>query len=154
MPVPRRLVCAFLVVVLLSSCSDGAKTGDPARDITKLVQDLMTADNAGDIDRVLAFYTDDAILMPPDGANVVGKTAIREHYKKAFGELKLAIASMIDETHASGDWAVVRGTVSGTMTQNDDGTTQPLHDKFMAIVTRDAAGAWRFSRLIWSPLKA
>jgi hypothetical protein len=58
----------------------------------------------------------------------------------------------MDEVRATPDWGVVRGVVKGTLSEKPDGDPVPLRDRFLAIVEKDAAGKWRFSRLMWGPL--
>jgi uncharacterized protein (TIGR02246 family) len=149
-----RLLCAPAAVLLLASCQKNEATpADAVRDITALLNDLMAADDAGDVDRVMAFYTDDALLLPPDGPNKEGAAAIRKHYEGAFAAYKLEISAQADEIHAGPEWGVVRGTVTGKIAEKKDGVPRALHDKFMGIVRRSGTGPWRFSRLIWSPVK-
>ncbi len=47
--------------------------------------------------------------------------------------------------------AGVRGTVSGTITPRAGGDTLEVRDRFLTVHRRDG-GAWRVSRLMWTPI--
>ena len=46
-------------------------------------REWAAAVGAGDIEKALAYWTDDAIVLPPDQPAVVGKAAIREFVRQA-----------------------------------------------------------------------
>jgi uncharacterized protein (TIGR02246 family) len=127
---------------------------DPTPFVQELLDGIMAADNAGDLDRVMTYYTADAVLLPPKGATMTGREAIRAHYGEAFQALTLSMSATIDEIRGAGDWAVVRGQVKGTITEKASGDRKQAHDRFLAIADRDSEdGRWRFSRLSWAPME-
>ena len=48
------------------------------------------AHNAGDIDRMVALYADDAVLLPPDAPAVTGRAAIRKYLTEDVASTKAA----------------------------------------------------------------
>lgn len=120
--------------------------------VQRLLAGIMAADNAGDLDRVMTHYTDDAVLLPPKGPKIIGLHAIRAHYVEAFEALTLSMSATVDTLRSAGDWAMVEGEVSGTITEKATGAKKEAHDRFLAIVVR-GDDAWRFSRLSWAPLE-
>ena len=120
--------------------------------VQRLLREIMAADNAGDLDRVMTHYTDDAVLLPPKGPKIIGRHAIRAHYAEAFEALTLSMSATVDTLRSAGDWATVEGEVSGTITEKATGSKKEAHDRFLGIVVR-GDDAWRFSRLSWAPVE-
>jgi uncharacterized protein (TIGR02246 family) len=155
------VLCLALAPALLSSwrrVPQQEPASAPARDATpeirKLIEDLMAANNAGDIERAIAYYTPDALLLPPTEPEVSGREKIRTHYTGAFGRFALRVTATAQEIRSCADWGVVRGTVQGTLTEKTSEESRPLNDKFLGIVERGADGKWRLSRMMWSPVAA
>jgi uncharacterized protein (TIGR02246 family) len=123
---------------------------DSTAGIRQLLDEVMAADEAADLERAVACYSDDALLLPPGRTAMSGRDAIRAHYRGAFDDFRMHPTCHVDEIRVAGGWAVVRGTVGGTIVQRSDDAVQALHDKFMAIVERDSSGRWRLARLIWN----
>jgi uncharacterized protein (TIGR02246 family) len=111
---------------------------------------IIAADNTGDAASVIRFYADDAVLLPPNGASVVGKDAIRERYEEGFRHFRFAISSSSEETHVFGDWAFDRGSTTGKTVPKTDETSRRIHDKYVMILHREPAGSWKIARLIWN----
>jgi len=111
---------------------------------------IIAADNAGDAATVIRFYADDAILLPPNDAPVVGKDAIRARYEEGFRRFRFAISSSSDETHVFGDWAFDRGTTVGRTIPRTDEPSRQIHDKYVMILHRESGGAWKIARLMWN----
>ncbi len=90
----------------------GGTTSEPAddvREVERVVERIIAADNAGDLESVLALYTEDAILMPPDSPIVQGKAAIRERYRAGFEQFHMNLSMVSEETQVAGNWAFNRG---------------------------------------------
>ncbi|NIP56737.1 MAG: hypothetical protein GWM92_01350, partial [Gemmatimonadetes bacterium] len=48
--------------------------------VRAVAEEIIRADNAADLSRVMALYSDTAMLLPPDGAPVRVRGAIRPRY--------------------------------------------------------------------------
>ncbi len=63
--------------------------------IIQRLQSFIAAYNAGDAPAIATFYTEDAAVLPPRAAAVVGREAITKHYADAFqggvGNLRLDV---------------------------------------------------------------
>lgn len=74
-------------VILVSGCPLAAQTtvpraacetdAAPVRQVRAVANGIIAADNARALERVLAYYAADAVLMPPGEQPVVGRAAIR-----------------------------------------------------------------------------
>lgn len=115
-----------------------------------VVKGIIAADNAGDLEAVLAHYADDAVLLPPNGPIVEGKDAIRERYRAGFEQFRFDVSIAISETKVSGEWAFNRGATQGKLIPHDGGDAVTLNDQYLMILRRMPGGAWKIARLIWN----
>jgi uncharacterized protein (TIGR02246 family) len=120
---------------------------DAAREVAT---GIVAADNAGDIERVLAYYAADAVLVPPGEAEVAGRDAIRPRYEKLFFTFRPRIELRIDETVVEGDSALVRGHNGGTLEPKDGSPSKALDDDFR-MKLRCEGKLWRIAHLAWQP---
>ena len=123
-------------------------------DVQAFLDTLMAADTRGDLETVAAAYAEDAVLMPPSGPPVLGRTAIRERYRQIFAGASLEVSLVAEEAHDFGDWAAVRGRTTGQLVPRLGLPIRPVRDKFLMLLQRDAARAWRIHTLMWSPIDA
>jgi ketosteroid isomerase-like protein len=67
-----------------------SQAGSPS--ITETLNGYMEAFNANELDRVMTFFAEDAVYRPGNGAERVGRVAIREEltpqFKLAFGAMR------------------------------------------------------------------
>ena len=101
-----------IVVVLASLARTQGKT-DPTLD--KLAQEFAAAFNAKDAAKVAAFYTEDAVLMPPNRPMVKGRANIEADYKRVFGEGVTNLQLRPMESVIAGTQAFEAGTSSVTV---------------------------------------
>lgn len=134
------LIAAILVIV---ACSQSTPSADPSA-ITSRSDAWEAALNAKDIDAIVALYTEDARILPPNGKMSRGSDAVRA----AFG-------SMIDaglggeltsvETMVAGDIGYNVGTYS--LTAGDETVDE---GKFIEIWHRRGDGQWEMANDIWN----
>ena len=120
------------------------------KEIQKLLDGLMAADNASDVDRIMSFYADDAVTMPPNDHIVTGKAAIAARYKAGFAKFKMEVSLSSDELEVCGDWAFNRGKTSGRLLWHDCSNPTPLNDKYLMILRPQPDKSWKIARLMWS----
>jgi uncharacterized protein (TIGR02246 family) len=137
------LYLEFSLVILLFSCN--SKVPGPQETLAKII----TADNAGDLEKIVSLYTRDAILLPPNRPNISGQDSIRKNYEAIFATSKLALTANTDEINESGDLAFIRGNTIGTVTNLKDSSITPVNDKFIMILKSQADG-WKIFRLMWN----
>ena len=162
--VPRlslRLIAACLATAGLVACTSrseetkppgagapGASAEDLAA-ISRVHQQYVAAHNDSDADRLVALFTDDAVLMPMDEPSLSGKQAIREHYEEFFDQSPSAIELSPVETRVAGDWAFERIQVKVTL---PDGKGDDRHAdvKYLWILQRQPDGSWKIARAIYN----
>ena len=156
MPRPALVIAALCAVVPMSParsavvCDPDAVAVQNARNVA---QGIVTADNARDLERVLAFYATDAILMPPGEEPVTDLGSIRKRYESLFSEYDPQIEAQIDEACADGALAFVRGRNGGRLVSRKGGGTRPLDDVYLMVLRREPDNAWRITHLIWHPAR-
>ena len=129
----------------------------PAAD-TKIEQALRDLDAqwsaaaaAKDLDKTVSYYSDDAIVMPPNAASATTKEAIRSAWKEMLTTPGAAISWKATkvEVAKSGDLAYVSGTYEETMT-DASGKSVKDHGKYVEIFKKQADGTWKVVADIWN----
>jgi uncharacterized protein (TIGR02246 family) len=121
-----------------------------AEAINKLRSDHSAAYNAGDTAALVGFFTDDAVLMPPNNLVVVGKEAIESRYQLTFTHFTAEHNHLSDEIKVMGDYAFERGTYEVKMIPKAGGESVQDKGKYIAILQRQPNDTWKFARLIWN----
>lgn len=143
---------ALLVAIAMLSCSrPAAESRSLTEADVQALRDCVAANVrtalAGDAAAFAALYTEDAMLLPPDGAPVEGRAAIQE----LFGALTVtAFSSSLVEVEGRDDLAYGRGIHSWTFAA--PGAAEPVSEsgKWIAIWKRQADGSWLIWRDIWN----
>ena len=133
------------------SAAPRAPVSAPATDesgVRAVVEGIIEADNARDLERVLRHYADDAVLMPPNEPPVRGKPAIRPRYEELFAKFAPAIVVNIDTIEIERDLAIVSGRNGGSLAALDGGGSRTLNDAWVMILGRRGKD-WKIIRLIW-----
>ena len=119
--------------------------------ISHLIEDYVTAVNAGDASAVSAVFTDNAVLMPSDGSVIVGGAAIRSWYEAFFQQFtdKMTV-SPSEEVEIIGDWAFSRGSWQATVTPKAGGEPVQASGKGLIIDKRQGDGSWKWARVIYT----
>lgn len=140
-------------LLLLTGCNSAPPTPavpvvDVAAEQSK-IRDVEAAwmkdANAKDVEKAVANYTDDAVLIIPGAPAVKGKEAIRAAWKGMLADpnSKLAFSSDRVEISSSGDLATTRGSYTQTMTNPK--TKKPMEDKgsYLTVYKKQADGGWK-----------
>ena len=148
-------LCGAGLLALLTSCAAPPQADTHDADV-KAIKDTEVQWNkdfeAKDVDKLVAHYTDDAVLMGPGSPSASGKDAIRDVLKGmvyAQEECKISPAftlkfeaSRID-TSKSGEFGFTQGAYSTTMT--DPGSKKVMNDKgsYVTVYKKQADGSWK-----------
>ena len=137
----NKLLYVLPIALVIGGCGQTNDSGSPfsSRD-----DEWQAAMNAGDVDGIVALYTDDARLMPPNGETTLGHDGI----KATFGALIEAGATVElneIETQSSGDVAYNVGTYK--LTIGGDVVDQ---GKYIETWRRGGDGVWLMSNDIWN----
>src|SRR5205814_2567815 len=125
---------------------------------TKIEQDLRDLDakwsaaaGAKDVDKTVSYYSEDAVVMPPNAPSAKTRETIRSAWKEMLTTPGAAIrwkATKVEVAKA-GDLAYVSGTYEETMT---DASGKPVNDhgKYVEIFKKQADGTWKVVADIWN----
>lgn len=145
--------CVALLVFALA-CQTQAPPDTRAADESALKEaDAQWSNAAGtrDVDKTVAFYADDAIVLPPNGPIVTKKEAIRNAWKDMITPAGSAISWKATkvEVARSGELGYLSGTYEFTM---NDANGKPVEDrgKFVEVWKKQTDGAWKCVSDIWN----
>jgi uncharacterized protein (TIGR02246 family) len=146
--VRRRPAAVALAGAEETSLGDADRAQIRALD-SMFVHAWLRDDTAG----VLRLFADDAVLVPPNGAPVVGRTAIGAWWWPRDGSRTriLSFDRQVAEINGTHDLAFMRGTASLRWTYQKNGRTtrQSSRSNDVILFARGSDGAWKIIRQIW-----
>jgi uncharacterized protein (TIGR02246 family) len=125
--------------------------GDPK--IEQAIRDLdeqwSKAAEAKDVDKTVSFYSDDAVVMPPNAPRATTKEAIRTIWKDLLTDASISWKTKEVEVARSGDLAYSSGTYEVTL---NDPTGTPVKDrgKYLEVWKKQADGTWKCVMDMWN----
>jgi len=149
-----HLFVAALSLVLFNSASFAeAPKADPARaPIEKQGAAFTEAFNRGDIAAVAAMYSDDALVFPPDGEIVQGRSAIEALWKGTRDSGMKDLAFTVLDVHSSRDLAVEAGKADFKIQTANQAEPSSQTVKYVVVWKRQKDGAWKLFRDIWNSM--
>jgi ketosteroid isomerase-like protein len=104
-----------------------------------------------DVDRILSFWTDDAVVYPPGMPVVSGKAALRAYVEGALAIPGFQITWTTSEARLSADGRMAFLLSSNVLTLPDsDGRPATTRGRAVTVWRRDTDGEWRCSVDIWN----
>ncbi len=137
----KTLAVLAVLSISLAACAGGAASLSDAdiAAIEEVSASFAAAANANDWGGVAALYTEDAVLMPPNGPAVEGQAAI-EAFFAAYPPFSGFTLNPV-EIDGRGDLAFVRGTYSLTL-EIEGMEPTPDTGKYIEIRRRQPDGSW------------
>jgi ketosteroid isomerase-like protein len=141
------LVCALVLLSLFAACQNQTAADTRAADeatLRNLDAEWSKAADAKDLDKTVSYYTDDALILPPNLPTIQGKQGARGMWQGMFsvpgfgGGWK---ATRV-EVSRSGDMGWVTGTYELSET---DASGRPMVDqgKYLEVWRKQADGSWK-----------
>ena len=137
----------IITVMFLWSCA--ASTENTKDDVRAVVAGILDSDNNANIERVLSYYGDDAVLMPPGKDEIRGMENIRRNYENIFATSILNLVPEEQEIILTKELAVYKGRTKGKVVLKSESTERMINDKFVMILESDH-GTWKIKTLIWN----
>ena len=127
---------------------------DPKAEILRLDAEWSAVAGSGDLERTLAYWSDDAMLLPPGSPALVGKDAIRAYVAESLRIPGFRISWKTNDVTAaaSGDLAYGVGTNRVSFT-GPDGKRVTVEGNAVTVWRKDAAG-WKCIVDIWNEAPA
>ena len=155
-----RNIFLILCILCVTSCNRYSKEYETDLDnpMLKSIEELHKKDKLasmnGDLETLLTLFTDDGILIPPEGEIIEGKEALRNMLKQNFEFHQDYIITEYNqdfkEIKILGRYAYEWGTYSGKYKSKDDGKEVTGSGKLMRILELQADGSWKVHRTIWT----
>ena len=141
----------FMVLTLfvILGCEKQNEVGDVEADISAInnnIDQYASSMNAGDLNRWISLWADDAIQMAPDAPAVIGKEQIRAKYESIFPLFIFKMTITNEEVKIGGDLACSHGNYTVSMTPKAGGKTIVIDGKYLSIEERQADGSWKIIR--------
>jgi len=137
------LVFLLLLLSLLTACQTQGTSADETA-LRKLDDEWSKAAGSRDVEKTISYYSDDAVVMPPNIPTLTGKEPIRTLWKSMLGSPDFSggwKATKVDVAR-SGDLAYVSGTYE--FNEKDD-SGKPMTDKgkYLEVWKKQADGSWK-----------
>jgi ketosteroid isomerase-like protein len=142
------------VIVVDFACSSGSSSSatasstpssaDQGAALMQVSRDWAKAAESRDVERVLSYWADDAIMMENEQPALVGKAAIRSMVQRGFGDPNFKITweperAVISESGDMG-YLIEHNRVSFT---DPTGKARTVFGKGVTIWKKDASGNWK-----------
>jgi uncharacterized protein (TIGR02246 family) len=141
-------------VLFISGCNSQPPASNQAADEAAVRQtddNWSKAAQSKKVDDWVAYYSDDAVVLPPNEAKTAGKDGIRKEIGALLGlpGLSLTWSPEKVEVSRSGDLAYTQGAYELTAT---DAKGKPMtdHGKTLEIWKKQADGSWKCIADMWS----
>ena len=144
----RRVMTTALVALAIGAAGCGGPKGEEfttsdAAAIRQADAAFVAAFNAKDLDKLLSFYTENSVFMPPNAPMLRGKDPLKSFYTEMFAQGAPQLEMDPGDVAGHGPLAYQ----SGTFTRSA-GTTRD-RGKFL-FVMRKMGDKWLFQHSIWS----
>jgi ketosteroid isomerase-like protein len=111
----------------------------------------VLASAGADVDRVVSYWTDDAVVMPPGQPIVEGRSALRRFVSDSFAIPGFRIHWTSDSVQFSPDGCFAYMHSRNEMTvPGPDGALMTIRGRAVTIWRREADGHWRCAVDIWN----
>ncbi len=140
----------LLPVLVLAGCGEGPpRPADPGarRAIEAALSRYVAASNQGDAEALASLNTDDAVLLPPDHAPILGKQAIGEFWRQGT-DPGLELRTLRVEVDGSVGYLVGEYNLPPTQEEPADS------GKYVMCLRRQRDGSWKLAADIWNSSEA
>ena len=139
-----RVLSGVLAVALASSAAPFARAETAESEVRARSRGVAAAEERLDVDAVMPFWAEDAVVHFAGAPPLVGRDSIRKMYADAFPKLKSFRGETTDvHVSSSGDLAWETGRTFSTRAQPPDAPASS--GKYLIVWRRDADGVWRIA---------
>lgn len=101
-----------------------------------------------------SFFTNDAVLLPPDSKAVIGQDSIQKWMKNNLDTYSFQVTGFTqDEIRIGNGWAFMRVTITGTKKLKSGGKSVTTTNKYLDVLQRQTDGTWKFVYRMWNSEK-
>lgn len=143
-----------LIITLALGLTAAAICSADTKNIEQALRDLdaewSKAASAKDLDKTVSYYSDNAVVLPPNAAIATTKEAVRNVWKDT---LATTVSGSWKATHVdvakSGDMAWITGTFEWS-TKDASGNTTNDRGKYLEVWKKQADGKWKCVADTWN----
>lgn len=138
---------ALSLSLLMAACTPSPAKPDLEAEKAAVMQasrDWAASLSSGDLERIVSYWSDDAVLMPPDEPALVGKANIRAYVSGMLGVPGFSITWEPEQAgiSASGDMAYLIERNTASFSDSTGGKVTQLA-KSVTIWRKNAEGQWK-----------
>ena len=134
-----------------SSAASSTPSGDQNAALMQTSRDWAKTAASGDVDRILSYWSDDAIVLEPEQPAHVGKAAIRAMVEGSMKAPKFSITWEPERASISQAGDVGYLIEHNRVTFADStGKLRTVYGKAVTIWRKDASGNWKCAVDIWN----
>jgi ketosteroid isomerase-like protein len=135
----------------MSGKSENDFAEERARLLHRDAEWALAASEGRDLERILSFWTDDAIVLPPALPAIIGKAALRQYVQSTLQIPGFRITWSTETAVLSpdGQFAYLLGNNAVTM-NGLDGASVTVKGRAVTIWRRGTDGEWRCAVDIWN----
>jgi ketosteroid isomerase-like protein len=133
--------CLAILGCTERQATDNAKASDAVKAADASFQQAIAAK---DLNKIISFYADDAVLMPAAKPLLTGKAAITDEWKELLAIPAFENTSKLAQVEVSGanDLAYTRGSYE-TRLMGEDGKIVTEPGKWLSVWRKQPDGSWR-----------
>ncbi len=156
----KKLLLLIPLVILLCFTFGCQKQGEEVAEEVKPEVDIEAIKNieeewgaaleAHDIDRIVSFYAENCVDIPPNEPPSIGKEAIRGFLQKHYDQFTMEYNGVTVDVQVSGDLAFTRGTSTEIETPKAGGESLTINSNWVTIYRKQPEGSWKAICNIWN----
>jgi ketosteroid isomerase-like protein len=141
--------CIGLLSLAIVGATSAAEPSALEQTLRDLDDQWSKAAGAKDVDKTVSYYSEDAVVMPPNAASATTKEAIRALWKDLLTDANISWKTKKVEVAQSDDLAFSSGAYEVTL---NDPTGKPVNDrgKYLEVWKKQANGMWKCVADIWN----
>lgn len=136
--------CAATITFLANSVSAGIP--NTAKALVALDNEWSSAATAGDVEKVVSFYADDATVYPPNQAMVSDHAAIKDAWTKMLADPKAKLSWSTTHAGVDHNTAFTSGTYQVV---GSDGAVMEK-GKYLCVWSKEKDGKWKALHDMWN----
>jgi ketosteroid isomerase-like protein len=151
-PAPARIVSSEPLSISQASPAEKSSSTQSVEQLLRSLDGDWAKTAAGkDVEQTVAYYSDDAIVFPPNATSAATKESIRNAWKEMFASPGFVITWEPTKVRVgkSGEMARVSGTYE--LTKND-ASGKPINDrgKYLEVWEKQTDGNWKCAADMWN----
>lgn len=149
---PGLLACTCIGLLLIGGCQSPSPppASEAIQKIEKVSAARAAAFNNEDAESIASYFTEDAVLMPPNQPADTGRAAVAAYYQSLFDAYDPELSSRYVDVAVSDSLAYGRGIATVTVTPEEGGDPVTSTSKYLNILEKQPDGTWKTTHDIWN----